>query len=59
MASKSKSTRIIALVVGVFLLIGGIAGLVAQDALAASKVGAAIAVLAGLVFLRISAKANA
>lgn len=54
--TRSVGTRVVALGLAVFLIGGGIATLSTHGALAASKVGAAVAILAGLVFLRMAAR---
>ncbi|PPK68500.1 hypothetical protein V5P93_004393 [Actinokineospora auranticolor] len=58
MKQRSAGSRVIALAVGVALIIGGITGLTDADALVVSKIGAAAAILAGLVFLKISATSS-
>lgn len=52
---RSDGQRLIALLLAVLLIIGGIAG-VSNSELLASKIGAFIAIGAGLVFLRIAAR---
>jgi hypothetical protein len=56
--SPSKARRVIALAVGALLIIGGVAGLTSVGGLAVSKIGAAVAIVAGLVFLGISARSK-
>jgi hypothetical protein len=53
---RSDGQRLIALLLGVLLITGGIAGVSVAGALLASKIGAFIAIGAGLVFLGIAAR---
>jgi hypothetical protein len=54
--TRSTGSRVVALAVAVVLIGGGITGLTAGSHLVASTIGSAVAILAGLVFLRIAAK---
>jgi hypothetical protein len=56
---RSRGQRLVALVIAVILIGGGAATLGTAGSLAASKVGAAIAILAGLFFLtRVSSRSS-
>ncbi|MFJ1761590.1 hypothetical protein ACIOD2_14810 [Amycolatopsis sp. NPDC088138] len=52
---RSKGTRVVALAVAAMLISGGAAGLTAGNHQAAATISSAVAILGGLVMLRIAA----
>jgi len=55
---RSQLSRLIALVIGVALLVGGISGVSSEDGLIASKVGAWLSIVAGVGFMSLAARAG-